>query len=641
MELPGCGPFIPAALFTFSHQPEKPEAEFARGQLGVLLPSYTRDHLIIAYRYLEGIGLSDQQRQSIYAAPRAEDAIQQWLDARTKVPGAARIERIDPFRTIATPQNYENYLNCNDDAFRTAAATLARIQKTNAAGVKEWLDAQDQVFTNCSGGPAIPAVADDPERRYQIAAAHFYAGQFDSAAQEFSAIVADAKSPWRGIAPYLAARCAIRKHDYAGAQKQLEAILADPGRKQLHSSARGLIAYVRAKSDPPARLHELARAITDRNSTTLAQDAIDYHFLLDHDVKSPAPDDVTEWILNFQGTNKDEALAHWRKTKSTAWMISAIAKIEAGDPAAAELIAAARAIQPASPAYASAAWHAARLQPAADARKTADEALATQLPVSARNLFRAIRMRQATSFEDWLRFTTRTSVGEAADVEGPTEKPGDYLDSDSTYVLSRLFPTRAIEQAAASSAIPEIARQDLRNVLFVRSLVLSAQPPKADDLMRLLRTPGLRAYPDTGYGRFTKEADKIDSFRDNWWCKAGKDDEGSFDYKQRNALTPPVARLGVPQAPFLSAAEKAEAAANWKKLTALPAAPTWMGTQVLDWAKREPDDPRLAEALHLVVRATRHGCTDEDNRRTSQAAFNLLHRRFPNSEWAKKTPYYF
>jgi hypothetical protein len=55
----------------------------------------------------------------------------------------------------------------------------------------------------------------------------------------------------------------------------------------------------------------------------------------------------------------------------------------------------------------------------------------------------------------------------------------------------------------------------------------------------------------------------------------------------------------------------------------------------------KPDDPRAPEVLHLAVRATRYGCTDNGTGSRSQAAFALLHRKYTNSEWAKKTPYWF
>ena len=48
------------------------------------------------------------------------------------------------------------------------------------------------------------------------------------------------------------------------------------------------------------------------------------------------------------------------------------------------------------------------------------------------------------------------------------------------------------------------------------------------------------------------------------------------------------------------------------------------------------------EALALAVRATRYGCQRQGGHgRHSQAAFSLLHRRFPRSAAARRTPYWF
>jgi hypothetical protein len=49
----------------------------------------------------------------------------------------------------------------------------------------------------------------------------------------------------------------------------------------------------------------------------------------------------------------------------------------------------------------------------------------------------------------------------------------------------------------------------------------------------------------------------------------------------------------------------------------------------------------VPEALHLAVKSTRYGCTDKETGRWSKAAFDLLRRKYPNSTWAKQTPYWF
>ena len=45
--------------------------------------------------------------------------------------------------------------------------------------------------------------------------------------------------------------------------------------------------------------------------------------------------------------------------------------------------------------------------------------------------------------------------------------------------------------------------------------------------------------------------------------------------------------------------------------------------------------------MHLAVRATRYGCTDDETSQWSSKAFQLLRRRYPKSEWAAKTKYHY
>ena len=77
------------------------------------------------------------------------------------------------------------------------------------------------------------------------------------------------------------------------------------------------------------------------------------------------------------------------------------------------------------------------------------------------------------------------------------------------------------------------------------------------------------------------------------------------------------------------------------RLIDLGSAPDYLCRQVIEWARVQPNDPRLPEALHLAVRSTRYGCTDKETGKFSKAAFDLLHKRFPNSEWAQKTKYWY
>src|SRR5581483_8624537 len=70
-------------------------------------------------------------------------------------------------------------------------------------------------------------------------------------------------------------------------------------------------------------------------------------------------------------------------------------------------------------------------------------------------------------------------------------------------------------------------------------------------------------------------------------------------------------------------------------------APNYLGRSVIAWAKEHPSDARSPEALHLTVRATRYGCTNDESRDYSYGAFQLLDKKYPENEWTKKTPFWF
>jgi hypothetical protein len=101
------------------------------------------------------------------------------------------------------------------------------------------------------------------------------------------------------------------------------------------------------------------------------------------------------------------------------------------------------------------------------------------------------------------------------------------------------------------------------------------------------------------------------------------------------------ASKAIPFPAFLSEAEKTAARKEHAKLSSLGAAPNYLCRQVIEWAQGHPTDPRAPEALYLAVRTTRYGCTNKETGRWSKAAYDFLHKHYPSSTWAKKTPYWF
>jgi hypothetical protein len=160
----------------------------------------------------------------------------------------------------------------------------------------------------------------------------------------------------------------------------------------------------------------------------------------------------------------------------------------------------------------------------------------------------------------------------------------------------------------------------------------------------ILRNPGMRPYVQVGFGRGAA-VNKIDDFRDNWWCSFAPAPNATLPgyYRHASIMAEPLRQLhkdGTQQAQFLSADERARGQRQWSELARLPSAPDYPAAQTIDWAKSNPGDPRTPEALQLAVRATRYGCSEQKTPFSKQA-FELLHTRYPNSEWAQKIKYWY
>jgi len=735
-DLSSCGPFLPTAAFSFWTVPEDAQGRFARGQLGIVQPGFPRFYLIIAYRYLAGIGLNAEERAALFApevyqTPEAQqpEAVDQWKKARARVAGNAAQPAIGLFRSLSGEGYYITYLNCGDDAFRNAAKTLDdRIGHFGLESpvIKHWVAAQDQVFANCSGGPSIPAPVEstaDPlaraDRTYQIAAAHFYAGDHDVAEQMFRTVAEDQGSPWSGTAPYLAVRCMVRKatlsvkgqgfdrNQLAAAEAQLQKMLNDPARSAMQAAARRLLDYVHTRLNPAERMRSLGQALLQKNSQpTIQQSSVDYRFLYDQLESGNfggfkalhVDDDLTAWIQAFQAHNPvsaKKAADQWHAKGTLPWLVAALSAMHGDDPAAGELIAAAQKVGHDSPAYATVAFHAIRLMEesnrAAEARAALDKLLtsnAALMPGSALNLFRAERMKAAADWEEFLKYSVRMSVGtaiaftqytgdaqpEMEEPDGSQNKPRPGFDVDATKILNEQTPVERWLDAAQRQTLPQSMRREVATAGWVRSILLGdektarslapilqnlapelkpsleAYLDAGDARARtfaavfvMLRNPGMRPYVQVGFGRETP-VNKIDDFRDNWWCSFAPGQNGSLPGYYRNAsiIGEPLRELyqdGAPKAQFLPD-EQERGKREWLQLATVAAAPDYLAERTIEWAKSNPSDARAAEALHLAVRATRYGCSEQRTPYSKQA-FDLLHKQYPDSEWARKTKYWY
>ena len=732
-----CGPFTLEAIFVHSVHPDFPLERFARGQLGVLQTTYARSYLVAAYRQLSGAPLGADEQAALVSLWRerlsidgqrdgVEPASKLWLDARKRVPGVAALESVDPWRPAG---EYDFFLNCTDDAFRTAAATLGeRVKKYGAehASVKGWVEAQDAVFSNCGKGESIPAApgADaDPlaraDRAYQIAAANFYAQRYDEARSAFEQVARDDASPWRRVAPYLAARSMLRKGSLAEgdvraaalaqAEQMFQKILDDRAQSALHAEARKLLGLTRLRLRPETRLRELSQSVLQRNAgKSLKQDVWDLTVVLDKFVgeetapgdlkfKSLPPavlaDDLAEWVLTFQ-TKDADALAHsvqaWERTRSLPWLVAALTKADGASPRAAALLDAAATVPPDSPAFPSVAFHTARLLAEAGREDAARDRLDAWLaqsrasfPSSSLNQLLGQRMLLARDLTGFLTFAQRVPSGFSYNEDGrellvdaaELAKDETYkerasgralFDTDAISIINRQFPLSLFRQAAVNRALPEHLRREVAVAAWTRSVLLDdraagrelapvletlipelkgylndeSSTTATDEQRRfsavyaILKFPALRPYVDGGVGRTTPVRD-IDSYRDNWWCvHTPEPPQGAGEQK-----TGAAAKVFRPA--FPNERQRLLAAREDARVNSLGTAPNYLSRLAIEFATKSPVDPRAPEALHLAVRSTRYGCTNEQTTALSKVAHALLHKRYPKSEWAKKTPYWF
>lgn len=729
-----CGPFTLEAVFVHTVHPAYPLDQFAAGRIGVVQPSYARSYLYTAYRYLSGSSFTPSEQKALVSLWRERldfhsgeegdsDWTQVWLTARQKVPAVQARDTIDVYRFREKPNEYEAYANCNKDAFQTAAATLTqRIAKYGAdsPAIQNWVQAQDQVFSNCSSGKSIPDPAPPTvdallraDRAYQIAAANFYSADFDEAGKQFETIAADNASPWQRTARFLVARVWIRKgslgpaeqkqESLSAAENELKKILADKTFSDLHPSATRLMNLVRLRLRPNEQRRELAHALMAKNQNdNLKQDLWDYTVLLDQrlegdDKKTIEPlkdDDLSDWITTFQSeyaATFDHALERWQATHSAPWLIAALSGAEGKHARAGELISEALKVKPTAPAFASAQFHAVRLLMESgkndEARTLLDQLLKThrdQFDPASLNLLTSKRMLVAATLSDFLTYAPRVPVtlswnddgreipvdDDEIEAEMKALKDQPRFDFDAGVALNQKMPLSVLQEAAKNTSLPMPLRRDLVQAVWLRSVILgdlktadeltptvrqlipelstlldaylSATTPQAKKFSAIyawLRFPGLEPVVDMGVGRRVPLQTQ-ETYRDNWWC--GNAYYLPAEEKENEVTGPPsFTAHNTHELLFLSPSEKEIAKQQWSTLGALGAAPNYISQNVIQWANRTPADPRVPEALHLAVMTTRFGCTDKHSGRWSKAAFEVLHRKYPNSTWAKKTPYWF
>lgn len=544
-----CGPSFPEPIFTFSIRPDN-FANFAQGKIGIIQPEWNRSVLLVAYRELNDLPLSNNEQQALVRNWQAEyelldanedaktAAIKNWLGMRNKVLTGEAVPEIDALRKIET--GYDYFLNCTADAFENAGKTLAaRISAyTTNSDVKDWVRAQDQVFANCSNSQAMPAeaAADAPvwlknDRDYQLAAAHFYAMDYEKAKDLLTKISRNNSSEWNQLAMYLLARVAVRQAStfagedpaklqalYTQALEQIKAVIANGQISSYHPAALQLLNYVNFRLHPE-QLHEALahKLLAKEENPYFFQDLTDYRRLLDKaevedesaNGKAKALQDqfrknneLTDWIFTLQSAAPDafgHALERWQTTKKVSWLVASLLKAPIGSNDAAALITASQSIKSDSAAFLTLNYHAVRLQMANGesdaARKTLDAILTADklaLNKSTFNQLYSQRMLLAKNVDEFVRFAQRRAAVfaysgsnyELIDVAKPSEgedynsKEREWLqrtmfDVDATHTMNLHMPLSLLKTIALHPDLPDYLKRRVVMSVWTRAVLLN------------------------------------------------------------------------------------------------------------------------------------------------------------------------
>jgi hypothetical protein len=401
-------------------------------------------------------------------------------------------------------------------------------------------------------------------------------------------------------------------------------------------------------------------------------------------------DELSDWICSFQlngAVAQKHSVERWRAGGGLAWLVAALANSDAQSPDADELVAAAKMVDIESPGFELAHFHRLRLMVdlnrKAEAREELERTLAMPLTPSAVNLFRGLRMRTAPDLKDYLLFAGRRPLMFASEGDGgevplrgyrsPKEriaKSGFLFDHDARRVLNERTPLRILWEAAESGQVPETELRGLVTSAFTRALMLEdwvhaialasrlaeigadrqrylsrlgdtqvAEERRFAGVFYLLHHPEARPYLSSGTGRMAG-AEKIDNYRDNWWCPV----DVVFKLEARTASWPYLHQD--PDQPwwqisFLSDDVRNEAGEEIKKLAATHTGPDYLIAETMRYATAHPKDPRIPEALHYALRSQRYGCVRMETQAASKEAWTFMARHYPRNSWTAQTNYNF
>lgn len=596
-----CGPMNPRKpAFTFSHLPDLPLEGFAEGRLGIVQPNWARSYLAVAYRQLTAGRLTAEERASVLSlwnrrlyGAHWREATAKWKDARRLVNDPPRLERSWFYvgATCRSGEYHEPYLNCGADGFRTAIATLRGLVErygADSAVALDWLRAQDAVFSCCQEElHDIPTISEavldqDPwtvtlvrhHRRYQRAAALFYAGRWDEARRRFLAIAHHPTSPWAQTARLVAARCLLRdgflgadcRRDSAALEKahrDFSLILKDPRFEDVHDDALEMIRYLELRQAQYSPIQRLADEILDPDDgVPLGRSVEDLTYLLD--TRRYFPDlsempDLVRWTFGKLDTKgyaqhqwPDDAVASWREHRSLPWLIAALWGASKDDAAASELLAATTEVPKESPGWASVLFYSGLLMDSMGRREEARGVFnrlleASDLPGGSRNLVKAARLRTARTLHELVTDLPRSVFCKTRirmeNADECSQGPGrSALDRDGADVLTWGLPLSVLIGVVDAESLPRFVRAEIARAGWVRAVLIGDHRRGLELARRLVRLKPEMQEPFVAYLEADTEQERVHAMIDilvwfpnmDWQVEHGVDPDSSWIERSRS-----------------------------------------------------------------------------------------------------------
>jgi hypothetical protein len=402
---------------------------------------------------------------------------------------------------------------------------------------------------------------------------------------------------------------------------------------------------------------------------------------------------LVDWIRTLQqcheyeasvscAVEQEHAFAQWRryaksgdKPQERVWMLASAMLSDTMPP---DLEKAALQVAASAPEYLTLrhalARHYRLSGQAGKARTIADAALegpvlATINSTSARNLFLQERFAVATSPSDAANYLLRThsrdldsDTGEvrAGNWQG-AEPSAPRIDvaADGVRWLNSGLSAADLAELATSPKLPPGLRQEIATAAWMRFDLLGKSAEALQAAQRIAQAapelaPVMNKYrelandperhhwmlvnalrygmsPVFGGSAAAPKPRPADDTLADMWCKMPATAGAPYQENTVAEYSLPMADVGD------SAARDKELA----QLAALKTSTGYIGDAVMLRAGAMPNDPELPWLLYVVVQSTRGGCLDDDAKKLSRSAFQLLHKRYKNNEWTDKTPYFY